>query len=171
MYFSLGGIDVPIECFADFEQSYDVLTSSSILRMSDGSAIKQTAWGGKLKINTSGSGWAPLGFTGLNFENPLLFKCAKPRALDGATEIITLPAARRTDSGYTPIGFAVVDNELVETPIDSLVANVATLITVANATAYRVHYWPEISVFVKEPAENWNKSGNSHGWSFEAEEV
>jgi len=169
-YFVLDNIEVPIECFEGFNQSYEELTASGIIRMSDGTAIKQTAWKGKIKIQTSGNGWAPVGLTGLDYENSMLFKCAIPRAIDDATVNITLPAARRSDSGYTPIGFAVVNNELVETTIN-IVTNAATLGVVAGATAYRVHYWPELTVFVKEPPENWDRSGNSFGWSFEAEQV
>jgi len=169
-YFVLGGIEVPIECFADFNQSYEGLTAAGILRMSDGTGIKQTAWNDKIKIQTSGNGWAPVGLTGLDFEQSMLFKCAIPRAIDDATINITLPTTRRTDINFTPLGFAVVNNSLVETTIN-IVSNDATLGAVSGATAYRVHYWPELTVFVTEPPENWARSGNSFDWSFEAEQV
>lgn len=168
-YFILGGITVPVECFAEFDQSYEPLERTSIRRMSDGTGRKQTAWDGKLIVKTSGSGWAPLGLSGLDYQNPLLFSCADPRSITAASNIITIPAERRTDAGYTPIGFAIVNNELVETSL-SLATNTATLGIVSGATAYRVHYWPEITVLVKQPLENWNKSGNAHGWSFDAEQ-
>lgn len=173
-YFELGGIQIPVECFSDFNQNYEELLggASSLLRMSDGSLVKQTAWNGnkKLKVVTSGSGWAPLGLGGLNFASSLLLKCANPLAITDASNVILLPPDRRTDTDYIPIGFAVVNEQLIETPL-VLSVDTATLDVVANATAYRVHYWPEITVFVKEPPEDWSKSGNSHGWSFEAEEI
>ena len=77
IYFQLGGVSVPIECFSTFSQTYEPLQASNILRMSDGSAVKQTAWTDKLKINTTGTGWAPVGLTGLNFENALLLKLSE----------------------------------------------------------------------------------------------
>lgn len=173
-YLVLGGINVPIDSYAQFSQSYDELLeeSSSIIRMSDGQAIKQTGWNGnkKLKITTSGNGWAPLALNSLDFKSSMVIKCANPRALTDLSNVIAVPAARRSDQDYTPIGFAIVDNELVITSL-VMAGDTATLAVVENASAYRVHYFPELTVFVKTPPESWQMESNTHPWSFVAEEV
>ena len=173
-YLVLGGIAVPIDCFAKFDQRYEELlgAASALLRMMDGSLFKQTGWNGnkKLKVITTGEGWAPLALTALDFSNPLVLKCANPRSITNASNVISVPAARRSDADYLPVGLAIVNQQLVETPL-VLIGDTATLTIVENATAYRVNYWPEINVFINEPPEGWNKSSNSHSWSFEALEI
>lgn len=167
-HITIGGITIPIESIKDFNQRYEPLGATSILRMADGSGVEQTAWTGKLKVVTSGSGWVPTGLDALG-KGEHLFKCGVHRAIQTASNVIVLPSARRTDADFIPLGFAVVDNKLVETDI-SISGDTATLTAVADATGYRVHYWPELTVFIRDVPESWQQSTNTHSWSFEAEE-
>jgi hypothetical protein len=88
-----------------------------------------------------------------------------------ATRQATLPAARRSDSGFTPFATALLDgNRAVSTPV-SLVGNVATCTAVTDAVAYRVNYYPAPTVWLMRPSESGSQSDASYRWELIAEEV
>lgn len=166
--FELGGVVVPIEALLDFEQSYEPLGGSSVLRMMDGTAVKQQSWR-KTRTQLSATGWVPLGLDALDFSGPLTLKCAKPVALSGATNVVTLPAGRRSD--FAPLGFAIVaDRTLVETSC-GLAGNVATLGIVAGALGYRCLYVPQLTVVTDGPQERASLTRAEHSWDLVCEEV
>ncbi len=166
--FELGGVVVPIEALLDFEQSYEPFGGSTVLRMMDGTAVKQQAWR-KTRTQLSASGWVPLGLDALDFSAPLVLKCAKPVAISSASNVITLPAGRRSD--FAPLGFAIAaDRTLVETSC-GLVGNVATLGIVAGAVGYRALYVPQLTVVTDGPQERASLTRAEHSWDMTCEEV
>lgn len=170
--FVVGTAEQPISAIAGFSQTYEVLAASASDRMGDGSLDTATYWSGKLRTVISGDGWTPPVLLGLNFDSNLTLKCGAPIAVQDATTSVTLPAARRTDAGHTPVGFAIVGGELVATTISSIVSNVATLASVSGASAYVVWYWPELTVQVTErPRQDTATGAAVHRWSLTAEEV
>ena len=82
--FELGGIVVPLRAALAYDQQIEPIGASSVRRFVDGSAVKQTVWGGKLRISLSGDGWAPLGLHDLDYTAPLTLKCGTPEAIRGA---------------------------------------------------------------------------------------
>jgi len=165
----LGGVTVAFEASHEIAQDYEPLESSGILRMSDGTGVKQTFWSGKTKITTRGNGRFPPGLLGLDYSGSLSMSCVTPRAVDSASNVITVPAARRSD--VSMIGLALVNGRSVPTGI-SLVDNTATLTTVSGAAAYQVLYFPTFIVYAQRPSESNNaRSWGQHGWTLVAEEV
>lgn len=163
------GVTVPVEAIAEFDQDYEHLEASSFDRLATGEGVLRVGWVGKLSTVIVGRGWAPSALISLAPGVAHTLQCAMPLSVDSNTTSITIPANRRTDSGHTPVGYALVDGIFVQTPITDITANVCTLTAVPGATAYRVDYWPQITVHVRR---NTAKGGSSaeHGWTIEAEE-
>lgn len=164
----IGGLVIPVEAAGDIEQTFETIGGSTLLRMMNGAAKKQTHWR-KLRTRISGAGWTPPGLAGLDYDVPLLLKSCASRALQSTGNVIAVPAARRTDSGYTPTGFAIVAGRYVPTPL-SLASNTATLTAVTGAQGYGVRYWPELTVYA-EFSESNRAMGASWSWQLTAEEV
>jgi hypothetical protein len=114
MNFQINNITIPIQSSLDFSQTYESIGGSVTHRMQSGRAIKQTHYK-KLRTVLSGQGWVPTGLEALNYGEPLLLKCAAPRAISSHSNQLTLPSARRTDPGFEPRGYAVIRGELQET--------------------------------------------------------
>lgn len=167
--FEVGGIEIPVFSVIDFNQSYEVIGGSSLLRMLDGAAVKQNQWS-KIRTTISGSGSIPPGLEGLDYTTSKTLKCAGKKSISSLSNVIVLPAARRSDTPHLPRGFAMVDRLLVATSI-SISTNTATLGVVSGADFYTVHYWPQITVFVQPPRESHDVNGAVINWSLEAEET
>lgn len=165
----LNSVEIGFDSSHSISQQYAPIEATTVLRMSDGSALKQTAYSGKTRITTSGTGRNPLPTDGLNYASQIAMKCVDPVTEYSASNTITLPASRRSD--VDSIGFAVVNGRSVRTSI-SISGNTATLTTVAGATGYEVIYYPTFNVFIKKPQTgSTTRTLNSRSWSFEAVEV
>lgn len=169
MNFEIGGITAPILAALDFSQTYESIGGSVTHRMQSGRAIKQTHFK-KLRTVLSGQGWVPAGLDNLNYDEPLLLKCAAPRTVSSKSNQLTLPASRRADTGFEPKGYALINGELREVPI-KIQANIATLDPVADAACYQVQYYPEIMVFSEPLQSQVNLSGAEFVWSLICEEA
>ena len=177
MFFVLGGVVVPVESVLDFTQGYEPMGGTARLRLMSGAAVQQVWWR-KLRTTLSGAGWWPSGLEGLDYDSALTLLCAAPRTLLSASNVIALPAARRTDAGYTPIGHArlpgggtqVGGGDLVPTPL-SIASHVATLTPVTGATGYQVAYWPALSVLADPPSMESDLPAAAHRWTLTAEEI
>ena len=97
--------------------------------------------------------------------------------------MLTLPAARRTDAGFVPIGYALITPDGGDAMLDprwqpadvALAGDVATVTPATGALQYQVWYWPQVTVFATRPQVEWvgqpAGSGHSYSWSLEAREV
>jgi hypothetical protein len=143
----------------DFNQSYEPFGGSSVIRMMNGSALKQVNWE-KIRTSISGSGGLPFGFSSLDYKRVLTLKCAVPRSIVQPTNSFTLPTNRRTDAGYEPVTLKLVEGFWL--PVTS----------VGVASAYKLMYYPEIQCFADPPQESTNPDSNPPtSWSFVAEEI
>jgi hypothetical protein len=170
----VGGIEIPLYALTDaFSQDYEELAAIAGVRMADGSLVIQRAWptSGNYKLRTmiSGGGSLPAPLDGLDRGTAYEISCAQHRAIAAVGNVITLPAGRRADTGYVPVGFASVAGELVSTAV-SLVGNVATLTTVGSAQHYQVRYWPKFTGMIthKSSGDLWQAA---RSWTLTAEEV
>lgn len=169
-YFQLEGQKVPIESCLNFSQTYEAFGSTALLRMADGSAAKRNNWR-KIKTKLSGSGWLPAGLDGIDYNGQLVLKCAAAKVITSTGTGIVMPAERRSDTGYAPLGYAIkASGERVDTSI-SISVNTATLGSVAGATHYQVEYFPEITVFAELTTSESSPSDATSSWSIEAEQV
>lgn len=165
----IGGVEFALQTFP-MRQEYRPINGSTQGRMQSGAAFKQTHWS-KLGTRISGSGWAPPAMAGIAWGSAVEIYCIQPRAVFSATASATLPAARRTDGTDPVLARAVVGSQLVETPLASLVGNVATATAVSGATGYQFHYYPKLSFYSDGPTESLDATSGEYGWSLEAEEV
>lgn len=171
----IGGIEIPLYALTDaFTQDYEELDGVNGMRMSDASMVIQCAWPAsvnyKLITTISGAGSLPAPLDGLMRRVAHEISCAQHRAISAVgNNIITLPAGRRADTGYVPVGFASVAGELVATPL-ALVGNVATLTVVAGAQHYQVRYWPKFTGMIthKSSGQPWQAA---RSWTLTVEEV
>ncbi|MDZ7735884.1 MAG: hypothetical protein U5P41_07140 [Gammaproteobacteria bacterium] len=137
----LGGVTLPAEANIGIRQTYELLGGRAQLRMASGTARLLNRWQ-KLRTRISGDGWTPRELAALDFGEPLLLACVAPRAVAASGNEFDIPAARRSDSGYGPLGWALVNGELTRTPLE-MDGDTATLDAVAGASRYEVWYWPE----------------------------
>ena len=169
--FSLGGITVPFVASQDFTQSYNDLNGKYRRRKMSGALFTQAHWS-KISTRLSGNGWLPNGLASLDYTSDMVLMCAAPRSITGtggSPHVITLPAARRSDSGYVAYGVAVVDN-VWQKPGDAIVTNEMTITTVSGADYYMAIYYPQITVQA-DYQENFNQAAGSWSWSLSCEEV
>lgn len=167
----IDNIIVPTQSLLTFSQNYTDLRGENFERVASGDGVLRTLWSGKIETQINGEGWAPSAFDNLEIGKPYTLRCAMIRAATDADETVPLPAARRTDAGHLPIGFALVGQLLVETPILNISgSDLATLQTVAGAVGYRVHYYPELVVAVTVNTNNYQNDGTFQ-WSIVAQEL
>lgn len=172
MSFEIGSLVVrPIAGF-DLQQSYEQIGPEAILRTVSGRGIKQTTFG-KLRVVTGGSGWMPAGLQSLDRTQQHVVKCIQPRTMPAnfSTRQATLPAARRSDAGFTPWGYAVLADGSTVTVSAALAGNVATVDAVAGAIAYAVAWLPQITAWINPPMESGDMSDATYRWELVAEEV
>lgn len=168
--FVLGGISVPQNAAMNLQQDLRPIGGASIRRMMNGRGVKQSHWN-KLQILLSAEGMSPPGLSQLDYTGILVFKSGVPRAIRSDSNIITLPAARRSDAGFLPFGKAYFPRgSSVFTPV-SIVSNTATLTTVSGAISYSVFYYPEINVIGDPPNEEFDESSGDFSWSLTLEEI
>lgn len=171
MNFEIGALAIPGLAAFDLTQEYQNIGPETMLRSVSGRAIKQMTYA-KLRVVTSGSGWIPDGLQILDRSITHVVRCVKPRLVPAvfATRQATLPAARRTDTGSTPWGYARLPGGQTVSSAVSMAGDVATVSAVTDAVAYSVAYLPEITAFVMPPSESGDMGTATYRWEIVAEE-
>ncbi len=167
--FELGGLVVPITAALGLSQSISVMGGRSSLRLGNGARLTQQSWE-KLRISLSGDGWVPLGLDALDFEATMTFRAGVPHALRANGNVVTLPAARRTDTGYLPFARAHTPEGDVNTTLE-IAGNVATCAAVTGAISYTVSYYPQLTVWADPPEQQFDRANASSGWELNLEEA
>jgi len=165
----IDSITIPTRSLLEYDQQYQEMRADDFRRVADGSGVLRTLGWAKLRTTINAKGWVPLGLAAFR-GGQYLIKCAAPHAVDSASNVITLPAARRSDTGYDPYALAQVDGDLVETTISDETGDVFTLATVSGATGYRLQYYPEFTAVITD-ARSKGDSGINYTWSMVAEQV
>jgi hypothetical protein len=159
---------IPRLAALDMSQEYGEVASRAQHRMGDGALVEQEAWT-KRTTRISGSGWIPAAFNSIDWDSDLTLKCIALEALQGASNVFTLPSARRTDANV--IGAAIISGREVLTAVN-VVDNTATLTVVSGAEYYICRYYPTmICRATTRPTRSLEVSGANYSWVFEAEEV
>ncbi len=150
------------------QQSLSPVPSRTIRRLQNGAAVSMANFR-KLQTTITGSGFYPAGLDAVDWLQPITVHCVQRQSIRSASNIIALPTARRTDSGYTPDAGAIVGGELVPSPV-SITDHVATITPVAAATGYLVQYFPILTIFADlETAEDID--GRVISWTINGEET
>jgi len=166
----IDGITAPLQSLLRFDQEYNDLAAQTFNRVASGDGVLRLGWQGKIETVINASGWVSDPFANLLYGQSVLIQCAMPRAASSATNVVEVPAGRRSDGIHAPAGFALVDGILQETNIDSWATNTATLATVAGAVGYRVQYFPEFTGVVTLK-DSTNNNDGTFRWRLEAEEI
>ena len=163
----LGAVIVPVAAALNYSERIETFGGRYRGRTAAGAAVPQIAWE-RLRVTLSGSGWMPPGLAMLDFSAPMTLKCGLPSSVSSVSNVLTLPAARRTDAGYTPYAWAQTDTGVTNTAV-SLSGDTATCTTVAGAVAYTVMYWPQLTVVCDPASLDMSRAGSS--WEIVAEEA
>jgi len=167
--FAIGTAIIEVPQALQFSQTYEEFGGVNTLRMADGSAVRQSNWS-KLRTTLSGEGFVPPGLAGVAWKTQQTLKCGVKRSLQSPSNVIALPAARRTDAGYEPNGYALKDGMWLPSSV-SVVTNTATVTAVTGATAYMVEYYPQFTAFIEPPQADFNRTTGTYRWTINAEEV
>jgi hypothetical protein len=166
----IGAVKIPLPAVYNFSQSYEAIGGSALLRMMSGAGIKQSHWN-RLRTNISGGGLLPIGLSTVDFSVSHVLKCATPRLVYANSNVITIPANRRTDAGYEPYAFAFMPDHTLKSISLSVVNHVATCAVTSGAVAYAVGYTPQFTAFMNPPNESYDVTNAEPSWDLVAEEV
>jgi hypothetical protein len=168
--FSIGGVTIELPQSMQMTQTYEEFGGVTTHRMMSGASVRQTVWS-RLKTTITVDGFLNPGLEGLDWKSAMTIKCGLPRAINSASNVIAIPANRRTDGGarYAPLGF-VLQNGMWNKTTCSVVGNVATLGVLSGAEQYQVQYWPEFTAFITPPAVSYNRTAGTYSWTIVAEE-
>ena len=165
----IDGITIPTWASLTIKQSYESIQGVSRDRTADGTLRQREIWAGKIRTIITGGGNAPSGIQEIDTSGSYTIHCIKPLSINSASNVINIPASRRSDAGSHPFGFAIIGDEMIETAV-SMAVNEATLTAVAGADGYQVRWFPVITV-MSDPVQEDLARGSGFGWMIEAEEV
>lgn len=169
----IAGVELIFEASVAMKQNYQrVDGGESSERMSDGTLVTQSCWSGnpKLKTTISAYGRGSPGLFGIDFSEAIQVHCVAAIDITGTLPSIALPRVFRTDGDYAPRGFAIKAQERIATAC-VMTADVAALTPVSGAAAYRVEYYPILTVKAETPEYYRDYSNRQIGWSLSAEEI
>lgn len=166
----IGGVSIPDLAALELQQTYEPIGGEMTLRTIGGSAIKQITWQ-KWRTTITGGGWLPFGLSSLDYSAQMAVACIVPRGVVCSGLSATLPAARRSDTGYLPWGVALLSDQTTQITAATMAGNVATLDAVAGAIGYQAMYYPLLQCYVSRPKEQGVRETASYGWSIVAEEA
>ncbi|WP_148211451.1 hypothetical protein [Thioalkalivibrio sulfidiphilus] len=162
-------MEVELHARLRWTQSYTPIGGSTVQRLSDGAGHKQSRWRRTATVLTC-EGWIPPGLGSLDYAGALEMRCVSPRAIAGPGTSFTLPAARRSDSGYEPFGFARLGDEWLPTAV-MMTGDQANLDPVTGADSYRVLWYPQLMVLTDGPEEDTDGGAATYRWRLAAEEA
>jgi hypothetical protein len=164
----IGSVYVPVESANEITEEWHEVKGRTDLRTLGGVGVRQTHWV-RLGCSLTGQGWYPEGLAALDYGSQLTIAGSVKRSVQGASNVITLPTARRTDTGYEPTGYAVVYGRRTPTTI-SVLSGVATLGVVSGASSYGVDYYPQITAYA-DFRTTGRPNDLNFGWTITAEQV
>ena len=167
----IGSVEIPQHATLDMAQTYERIGGETTLRTANGTGIKQATWS-KIRTTISGGGWSPAGLDAIDYNSQQTLACIAPRAVNAdINREAILPSARRSDTGYTPFGWAFLANGQRQETAAVMIGDTATLDAVTNAIGYQAVYYPLLTCWVHRPVESASRADASYRWELVAEEV
>lgn len=165
----IDGLRLPLPIAGEIEQSYEFFGGYTMLRLGAGAAVHQEAWR-RIRTTLSASGIAPPGLDGIDWSQPHTLGCVAARSIQSASNVITIPAARRTDA--PPYGWAITAAGLLIPAAIAVVGNIATLGAVGGAIGYHVAWYPLLTVRVPAGLSvRFDAHGALASWELACEEA
>lgn len=166
---TLDGLTLPLHAAGEIQQAYEQFGGFGTLRLGLGATVHQEVWR-KLRTTLTASGLIPPGLDAIDWTTTHTLGCVAPRTIQEADNVITLPAARRTDAA--PFGFALDANGLLRPVAVALAGHVATLTAVAGAEGYQVLYYPLLTIRAPAgPRCSYDAAGAVASWELACEEA
>lgn len=166
---TINGLRLPLASAGQIEQAYEDFGAFALLRLGTGSAVHQEVWR-RTRTTLAATGLVPVGLRHIDWTAAFTLGCVEPQSMQGASNVITIPAARRSDAA--PFGFAVDASGLIRPVGVGLDGNVVTLTPLVGALSYQVLWYPLLTV--RAPAglrTRFDAAGAVAGWELVAEEV
>ena len=163
----IDGIEVSFRSSLDLKQTYAPINNGTLLRMADGTAIKQTPAWGKLKTEISASGWLPDGLSGVDFDDSVVVDCVANRSIASATNAIAIPGTVRPD--LNPWGLALVNGQWVDVG-STFATGTLTIDVTAGATQYQARWMPRLTLFCNGIETETDNTQAVYGWTLYGEE-
>lgn len=157
----LDGVELAIAAADGLSQTY-VQTKKSIRTMMSGARKAQQNYDPKITTTISGRGWMLPGWEGIDLSSSLTLSCAEAKTIADASNVITIPSARRSDVALR--AFAYIDG-VWQPATFGTAGDIITVTLAAGATQYMVGFYPEFGAFIEI-----DQNGRQ-GWSLTAEEV
>lgn len=166
---AVNGLRIPLQIGAQIQQSYEDLGGFTLLRLGAGAAVPQQSWR-KTRTTLSAQGIAPPGLAAVDWTQPVTLSCVAARSIQSASNIINIPAERRTDA--PPYGWAVMPDGTLKPTLVAAAGSTATLTPVAGAAGYQVLWYPLLSVYaVAGVRVSYDAAGAAAAWEIVCEEI
>lgn len=162
----LGGLPIVAHSGAP-EETIEPIGGNAVLRMSDGSAVKQQHWS-RMSGSISGQGFMPPGLDGLDYTQPLELRSTKVQNMVNASPTFVLIGTPRPD--VEPWAQALVGEQWVPTP-STFEDGQLTAVAVPGASLYQASWLPVYSVFGNKPSGSQSTGTAMHSWTFNWEEA
>lgn len=172
MVLKIGSLSVPLLAALNITQDYAPMDPETVLRTVSGAGLKQSTWS-KMRITTRGGGRVPAGLESINTKTQMVLGCITPCSIPAvfATRQATLPAARRSDSGHVPWGFAILADHTPVKTAATMAGNVATLTAVTGAVEYVACYLPQYTVWAFRHTTSGERKSAAYSWELVCEEA
>jgi len=164
----IDSVEITFHSSLDLKQTLKPVNNGTLLRMADGTAVKQTPAWGKLKTEISASGWLPDGLSAVDFNNSVVIDCIASRSITSAINAIAIPGTVRSDTD--PVGVAFVGHQWVDVG-SSFAGGTLTIDVTAGATLYLARWFPRLTLFCDQEETETDRSSANYTWSLSGEEV
>ena len=160
---------------AGLTQTYTDLRAQTLYRYLDGGAAVRRQWSGKVRTEISGRGVVPAGIAALcSATGAVTLSCIGHRSVRSQSNVITIPAARRTDSGSTWYARSW-DGDVYAAATGTTSSGAPNEVTITLASGethdgYEVIYFPKIVGYPELSQEGYTQN-DGFGWTLVVEEA
>jgi len=180
-------VTIPVHGSTELSQSYTDLRAQTLYRYLSGGAAVRRSWSGKIRTEVQGRGLVPEGLSAVcSATGTVTISCVGHRSIRSASNVITIPSARRTDLTITTkAGTAATGKSWYARTWDGDVYATATgttasgtghnIVTITLATGethagYEVVYLPKLVGYAELRSDEYQQN-QGFGWSLVVEEA
>ena len=180
-------VTIPVHGSTELSQTYTDLRAQTLYRYLSGGAAVRRSWSGKVRTEVQGRGLVPAGLSAVcSATGTVVISCVGHRSVRSSSNVITIPAARRSDltittkAGTTATGKSwyarTWDGDVYATATGSTASGTGhNVVTITQATGethggYEVVYLPKIVGYAELSAEGYQQNVG-FSWSLVVEEA
>lgn len=168
---TIDGLALPIEWAGSLTDDDEEFGGFGFLRMANGSTIYQERWK-KRRLTIQGQCYRPPALQGVDWSGGFELGWIKPDGIIQASNVFTLPVARRSDAWILAYANLLRGGVLTAEPTAvSVVGNTATATPVAGAESYSVHWFPLLTMRGPRPRITHDINAGTFSFSLRAEEI